>query len=150
MLFNSKSKNVKKLMYLLALPIGLGLLWGFTVKVVEVSAKNKIAKQNLSLEKLLSLDKKLMGKTLKGQVKSIFLTEVGEVLNFKYDKGIIRVLNLPKGNVSVGDEVLITLGGGTTVDIKEFDTIGKLIKSLDAPCYGMDMMKSVMFTVLAS
>lgn len=37
MLFNSKSKNMKKLMYLLALPIGLGLLWGFTVDVIEVS-----------------------------------------------------------------------------------------------------------------
>ncbi|WP_316769288.1 M56/M15 family metallopeptidase [Pedobacter frigiditerrae] len=36
MLFNSKSKNMKKLMYLLALPIGLGLLWGFTVDVVDV------------------------------------------------------------------------------------------------------------------
>lgn len=43
MLFNSKSKNMKKLMYLLALPIGLGLLWGFTVDVIDVlpSAKNE-------------------------------------------------------------------------------------------------------------
>ncbi|MFD0939894.1 N-acetylmuramoyl-L-alanine amidase [Pedobacter boryungensis] len=39
MLFHSKSKNMKKLMYLLALPIGLGLLWGFTVDVVEVPTK---------------------------------------------------------------------------------------------------------------
>lgn len=36
MLFNSKSKNMKKLVYLLALPIGLGLIWGFTIDVVEV------------------------------------------------------------------------------------------------------------------
>ncbi|RZK51412.1 MAG: N-acetylmuramoyl-L-alanine amidase, partial [Pedobacter sp.] len=40
MLFNSKSKNMKKLMYLLALPVGLGLLWGFTVDVVEVLPKS--------------------------------------------------------------------------------------------------------------
>jgi len=39
MLFNSKSKNMKKLMYLLALPIGLGLLWGFTIDVVDVLPK---------------------------------------------------------------------------------------------------------------
>jgi N-acetylmuramoyl-L-alanine amidase len=39
MLFNTKSKNMKKLMYLLALPIGLGLLWGFTVDVVDVLPK---------------------------------------------------------------------------------------------------------------
>ena len=36
MLFSSKSKKMKKLAYLLALPIGLGLLWGFTVDIVKV------------------------------------------------------------------------------------------------------------------
>ncbi|MBY0543823.1 MAG: M56 family metallopeptidase [Sphingobacteriaceae bacterium] len=40
MLFNSKSKHMKKLLYLLALPIGMGLLWGFTVDVVDVVPKN--------------------------------------------------------------------------------------------------------------
>ncbi|SFG63016.1 M56/M15 family metallopeptidase [Pedobacter insulae] len=39
MLFNSKSKNMKKLAYLLALPIGLILIWGFTVDVVNVFPK---------------------------------------------------------------------------------------------------------------
>jgi beta-lactamase regulating signal transducer with metallopeptidase domain len=34
MLFNSKSRNMKKLIYLLALPIALCLVWGFTVKIV--------------------------------------------------------------------------------------------------------------------
>ena len=36
MLFNSKSKNMKKLAYLLVTPLVLGLIWGFTVEVVEV------------------------------------------------------------------------------------------------------------------
>ncbi|WP_316769290.1 M56 family metallopeptidase [Pedobacter frigiditerrae] len=46
MLFNSKSKNMKKLMYLLALPIGLGLLWGFTVDVVDVLPQIAAHKQD--------------------------------------------------------------------------------------------------------
>jgi N-acetylmuramoyl-L-alanine amidase len=39
MLFNPKSNHMKKIIYLLALPVGLGLLWGFTVKVVNVATK---------------------------------------------------------------------------------------------------------------
>jgi N-acetylmuramoyl-L-alanine amidase len=39
MLFNPKSNHMKKLIYLLVLPVGLGLLWGFTVKVVNVAPK---------------------------------------------------------------------------------------------------------------
>ncbi len=39
MLYHTKSKQMKKLIYLLALPIGLGLLWGFTVDVIDVMPK---------------------------------------------------------------------------------------------------------------
>lgn len=45
MLFKLKSNHMKKLMYLLALPIGLGLLWGFTVKVVEIPTKSNFVYQ---------------------------------------------------------------------------------------------------------
>lgn len=41
MLFNSKSKNMKKLMYLLALPIGLCLVWLFATEVVYAQVKNE-------------------------------------------------------------------------------------------------------------
>lgn len=49
MLFHAKSENKRKLTYLLALPIGLGLVWGFTIDVVYASAQNMqqfIAQQN--------------------------------------------------------------------------------------------------------
>jgi lipopolysaccharide export system protein LptA len=46
MLFNSKSNGMKKLMYLLALPIGLGLLLGFTVDVVDVLPQTTAPKQD--------------------------------------------------------------------------------------------------------
>ena len=142
MLFNSKSKNMKKLMYLLALPIGLGLLWGFTVKVVEVSKVDIIEKENEVIKHNSTLDKKLIGKTLRGKVKSILQTEVGEVLNFKYDKGIIRVFNYAKSKVRVSDELSITVTG-IVEGIKISDSKGNVVKQLDGPCYGMDLMKTL-------
>ncbi|RYG04344.1 MAG: M56 family metallopeptidase, partial [Chitinophagaceae bacterium] len=59
MLFNSKSKNMKKLMYLLALPVGLGLLWGFTVEVVDVEPKPK--KEISAVKSRPKLDGQLWG-----------------------------------------------------------------------------------------
>jgi N-acetylmuramoyl-L-alanine amidase len=46
MLFKDKSKNMKKLMYLLALPLGLMLLWGFTVRIVDVMPMNNSVQEN--------------------------------------------------------------------------------------------------------
>lgn len=42
MLFNSKSKNMKKLAYLLALPIGLGLIWLLATEVVYANVKGSM------------------------------------------------------------------------------------------------------------
>jgi N-acetylmuramoyl-L-alanine amidase len=36
MLFHTKSKNMKKLIYMLTLPIGMMLIWGFTVDIIDV------------------------------------------------------------------------------------------------------------------
>ncbi|TKC01907.1 M56 family metallopeptidase [Pedobacter cryotolerans] len=146
MLFHSKSKNMKKLIYLLAVPIGLILLWSFTVKVVEVAKFAEVTELNMRSNVASQIKKSnndpLWNTTIRGKVKSILLTEVGEVLNFKYDKGIIRVLTFSRGNVSVGDEVLITIGG-TVNDIKISDSKGNVVKQLDGPCYSMDRMKTL-------
>ncbi|WP_029280351.1 M56 family metallopeptidase [Pedobacter borealis] len=50
MLFNQKSKNMKKLFYVLALPILLGLVYGFTVKYVDVARSNKVESKRLHLD----------------------------------------------------------------------------------------------------
>ncbi|RDC54976.1 hypothetical protein DU508_19405 [Pedobacter chinensis] len=42
MLFNPKSKNMKKLMYLLALPVAFGLVWLFAVEVVYAQKKSNV------------------------------------------------------------------------------------------------------------
>lgn len=145
MLFNSKSKNMKKLMYLLALPIGLGLLWGFTIKVVEVSKADKVTIENKITEN--NLDRKLLGKTLQGKVKSIAQTEVGEILNLKVGEKFISVFNYAKGKVRLGDELSITISG-IVDDIKVYDAKKTIVKELDAPCYGLQMMKTLDGAVL--
>ncbi|MCZ4245200.1 M56 family metallopeptidase [Pedobacter punctiformis] len=60
MLFHSKSKNMKKLMYLLVLPIAIGLIWLFTVQVVYAQAEIKHDKTfQDTLKKPLSKNKEL-------------------------------------------------------------------------------------------
>ena len=49
MLFHSKSKNMKKLMYLLALPFGLLLVWSFTIKITPVFLKEKNQEKTFTL-----------------------------------------------------------------------------------------------------
>jgi|GEM_PF-592646 len=137
MLFNSKSKNMKKLMYLLALPVGLGLLWGFTVKVVEVNSKPK--SEASLIEPRLKLNSHLWGKTLKGKVKSVLQTEVGEVLNFKYGENTLEVFNMAKGKVKPGDEIQVVISG--TVDkIEVKDSNGNIIRGLERPVFGMSKL----------
>lgn len=141
MLFNSKSKHMKKLLYLLALPIATGLLWGFTVDVVAVPPADEPNQVNLNKD-LLDLDvNPLWGKTISGKVKSILQTEVGEVLNFKYSEATVEIFNHAKGRVKVGDELLVTISG-TVDDITIKDAKGNMIKRLEKPCYGMSMMKT--------
>lgn len=104
--------------------------------------KNTPPKHENYDNKSFSIDKNLFNKTIKGTVKSILITEVGEVINFNYDKGLIRVFNFAKGKVSVGDELSISIGGSIT-EIVMKDSIKNLIKKVDAPCYLIDMMKTL-------
>ena len=147
MLFNSKSKNMKKLMYLLAVPVGLGLLWGFTVKVVEVYKSPEIKNEKPVVKEKANLNSALWGKTLKGKVKSILQTEVGEILNFNYGENTIEIFNHAKGKVKVGDELMIKISG-TVDDITVNDSKGNVIKKLDRPCYGMSKLINAKGVVL--
>ncbi|TKC12260.1 hypothetical protein FA048_01165 [Pedobacter polaris] len=147
MLFNSKSKNMKKMMYLLALPIGLGLLWGFTVKVVNVSNPPKVTKEKLVAINKVPLSKHLWGKSLKGKVKSILKTEVGEILNFKYGETTVEIYNHALGKVKVGDELLVTISG-TVNDITVTDKKGNFIRKLEKPCYLMSELSRLDGTIL--
>ncbi|MDQ8003631.1 MAG: M56 family metallopeptidase [Pedobacter sp.] len=139
MLFNSKSTNMKKLMYLLVAPIALGLIWGFTVEVIEVEAKDKKTNELIRLTE--KTGKELWGTTIKGKVKTILLTGVGEVLNFQYDKGLIRVFNPAVGKIKIGDELAMKVAG-TVQQIMVSDAKGDILKELDAPCITVSLIKS--------
>lgn len=105
MLFNSKSKNMKKLAYLLALPIGLGLIWGFTVKITH-RVKPLVQQETPQLQDTLP------GKTVKGKVISFEKSKMGEVLNLKVGNTIIPIncYNF-KDKVKIGDEISVSIGG---------------------------------------
>ncbi|MGM9474793.1 N-acetylmuramoyl-L-alanine amidase [Pedobacter sp. GSP4] len=49
MLFNQKTANMKKLSYFLALPVGLLLIWGFTIKVTPVFLEEKMQEKTFTL-----------------------------------------------------------------------------------------------------
>lgn len=105
MLFNHKSKNMKKLMYLLALPIGLGLIWGFTVKITH-------RVKPITQQKTAQLSDTLSGKTVRGEVKGFEKSKLGEVLNLEVGGTMVRIscYNF-KDKVKVGDEISVTIGG---------------------------------------
>lgn len=105
MLFNSKSKNMKKLAYLLALPIGLGLMWGFTVKITH-RVKPLVKQETLDLQDTLR------GKAIKGKVIGFERLKIGgQVLNLQVgDKTLpISCYNF-KDKVKIGDEISVSIG----------------------------------------
>ncbi len=105
MLFNSKSTNMKKLAYLLALPIGLGLIWGFTVKVTH-RIKPLVQQETPKHQDTL------IGKTVKGKVISFEKSKMGEVLNLQVGNTIMPINYYDfKSKVKIGDEITIVAGG---------------------------------------
>ena len=135
MLFKSKSNDMKKLMYLLALPIGMGLLWGFTIDGVEVSNTPKYSSTSPADGKEQRLDHDLFKKQLKGEIKGIEQTEVGEILRFKYGSKVIPIFKSPRQiNVKVGDEVFVTIAG-ILQGLQIIDAKAKTTKELYLPCY---------------
>ena len=106
MLFNAKSNKMKKLMYLLVVPIILGITWGFTIEVVNVVPSKAPLTQNENIQ-----DDPLIGKTIKGRVDSIS------------KKGFPRIFYLKVGNVTypirhdipyqikAGDDLTVTISG---------------------------------------
>lgn len=154
MLFNSKSRNMKKLTYLLVAPIILGLIWGFTVNVVEVNTRNK-TKSGFKDEKWSNLkselsngEDKLFDKRLRAKVKGVEKTEVGEIIRFEYEKKIIPVFNISNiSSFNIGEEMLITLSGKLN-GLKVMDAKGKILKDLYTPCYTLSKLETVKGDVL--
>ncbi len=126
MLFHSKSKNMKKLMYLLTLPVALGLFWLFAVQVVYA--------QNIKEERKPSKD--FYEGTLKGKVIKI---ERGVIGGYTFDllaDGKIYPVEATrfKDKIKIGDE-LVAYITGKVVSFKKMDKSGKVIAQTDKPIY---------------
>jgi hypothetical protein len=135
MLFNSKSRNMKKLIYLLALPIGMGLLWSFTIKI---NHRVKLIEQQ---ETETQQRESLIGKTLKGKVLNFEKLRLGEVINLKVGNTTVAVNSYNfKDKVKVGDEITVTIGGLTmapppVVSTVTTDAKGNKSVSIDKTSY---------------
>ncbi len=131
MLFNTKSKHMKKLMYLLALPVGLGLLWSFTIDVVTVLPKNNIVKQEVRQ----STDT-LMGKTVKGKIVAFEKMKLEDVMNLQVGNQTLLVsCRTFKDKVKIGDEITVLLSGKSSGVINMTDRYGKKSTITEKPAY---------------
>ncbi|WP_293312916.1 M56 family metallopeptidase [Pedobacter sp. UBA5917] len=126
MLFDSKSKNMKKLMYLLALPVALGLFWLFAIQVVyaqQIKEGKKPAKD-------------FYEGTLKGKVLKIEKTTMGGYTINLLSNGEIYPIYAAdfKDKIKIGDE-LVTYISSKVLGMKTMDKKGKVIAELHGPVY---------------
>ncbi|MES2417243.1 MAG: M56 family metallopeptidase [Bacteroidota bacterium] len=129
MLFNSKSKKMKKLTYLLALPIGLGLIWGFTVKITHHTKPITQIEQSQSPDSLI-------GKTVKGKVIGFEKVEMGEVINLKVGNTVVPISKFYlKDKVKIGDEITVRLTGKSLGIINKTDAKGNKSTIIEEPYY---------------
>lgn len=126
MLFHSKSKNMKKLMYLLALPVALGLFWLFAVQVVYA--------QNIKDENKPSKD--FYEGTLKGKVIKIEKGVIGGYIFDLLSDGKVYPVDATgfKDKIKIGDELAAYITG-KAVSFKKTDKSGKVIAQTDKPIY---------------
>ncbi|MGV3545902.1 MAG: M56 family metallopeptidase [Pedobacter sp.] len=128
MLFNSKSTNMKKLMYLLVAPIVLGLIWGFTVKVVEVPVSKYVIKAKDEGDPII-------GKTIKGIVEDITTeSKFFKTIHFKTGGEIYLINYMSFIKINKGDELTIKIS--SKKESVKIDENKKVV--YQTPVYSMD------------
>lgn len=106
MLFNTKSKKMKKLMYLMVVPLILGITWGFTIEVVNVVPSKATLKQNENIQ-----EDPLIGKTIKGRVDSISKQIFPRILYLKVGNTTYPIRHDIPYQIKAGDELTVTISG---------------------------------------
>lgn len=129
MLFNAKSKKMKKLMYLLVVPIVLGITWGFTIEVVNVVPSKAPLKQKEKLQ-----EDPLIGKTIKGRVDSISKQGFPRILYLKVGNVTYPIRHDIPSKIKAGDELTVTISGKIQkLSIKDLAKNEELV--YDTPIY---------------
>ncbi|WP_431293894.1 M56 family metallopeptidase [Pedobacter sp. P26] len=126
MLFHSKTKNMKKLIYLLALPVAVGLFWLFAVQVVYA--------QNIKEHKKPSKD--FYKGALKGKVLDIKKEAIGLYTFYLLSEGNVYPIEATtfKEKIKVGDELIVYISA-KGFNIKKTDKNGKVIAETKEPIY---------------
>ncbi|MGN7989160.1 M56 family metallopeptidase [Pedobacter sp. 22226] len=126
MLFNSKSKNMKKLVYLLVLPVALSLVWMFAVQVVYA--------QHIKAENKPSPD--FYKGILKGKVIDIKKEAIDIYTFYLLSDGKVYPVEATtfKEKIKVGDELIAYLSG-SGFNMKKLDKDGKVIAETNGPIY---------------
>ena len=100
MLFNQKSGNMKKLVYVLALPILLGLMYGFTIEYVDVTRTVQTDIKTLQTDSLL-------GKPIEGVVVEFNKKKSRKTFSLKTANGIYSIeYNNANNKLKIGDNVV--------------------------------------------
>jgi N-acetylmuramoyl-L-alanine amidase/lipopolysaccharide export system protein LptA len=153
MLFNEKSRAIKKLVYLLAIPITLCLIWGFTVNVIEVLAQEVGVQDS---EFVLVLDAghggKSSGIVANGKAeKDISLAMVLKVKQLAEENGIKVVLTRtgdqtisPQERAKAKGSFLLSLHVNTDVNTAKNGI--EMYTSSNVPMNSLKMSKSYKFT----
>ncbi|WP_421946051.1 M56 family metallopeptidase [Pedobacter sp.] len=127
MLFNSKSKEMKKLSYLLALPIVFCLFWVFAVEVVYAQTK-----QNIALDIQPAAE---TGEIIKGKIIKVEKISVGNVFELSANGKTYPIeANSFSNKIKIGDDVVAYLSGRINNFVKT-DKQGKVVDKLDHPVY---------------
>jgi len=126
MLFHAKSKNMKKLTYLMALPILLGLVYGFTVNYVDVVRTVQTDPKTFQTDSL-------MGKPIEGVVVEFNKKKNHKTFSLKTATGIYSIAyNNANNKLKIGDKVVAVITAGISPpapigDPDRFKNIDKII-----------------------
>jgi hypothetical protein len=103
MLFNQKSGNMKKLVYVLALPILLGLVYGFTIEYVDVTRMVQTDIKTLRTDSLL-------GKSIEGVVIEFNKKKNRKTFSLKTATGTYSIeYNNANNKLKIGDKVIAVI-----------------------------------------
>ncbi|MDN3585474.1 M56 family metallopeptidase [Pedobacter aquatilis] len=127
MLFNSKSKEMKKLIYLLALPIVFCLVWVFAVQVVYAQTK-----QNTTVDIQPAAE---IGEIIKGKVVKVEKISVGVFFELSANGKTYPIeANSFSNRIKIGDQVVVYISS-TINKLVVADKKGRVIRKLDYPVY---------------
>ncbi|KQM78888.1 hypothetical protein ASE74_13085 [Pedobacter sp. Leaf216] len=126
MLFHSKSKNMKKFRYLLAVPVVMGLIWLFAVQVIYAQHINDDSKPS----------KNFYQGMLKGKVLNTKKEAIGLYTFDLLAEGKIYPIEATifKDKIKVGDELIVYIDA-KGFNMKKMDKNGKVIAEAKGPIY---------------